>query len=530
MNRLIAYDAAVPVPGQPYALLTSSLGESLFTGNVPDILGALLTVTDYSIPPSAILRIAWNVDEFAAPLLRLLDKDTRRKLVNGPQKVQVKGYTLFYMPGKMFSVKGAGNESTIYGLADFFPENSPAPEDVNETWHRADNLLKCLEPFGVLSPTKLTSPISVFANSVLSQKPEIIPTIADLPDSALGCAEYALECTNRPWVSNYQVGHWERCLDYDLTAAFPSEAAKLLDTRYADISYSKTLPENADWGFLRGEITINPQSPLAFTSPIVGRIADRLVNATGSWPDFLTLDQVNFIKRWKLGEFEARDGWFLRFYERHYPIRDLLTDLYQRRSGGILADRFAKKAANGLVGKMIEVHRSGQYGDYYNPMWHAIATNRVSLKVGELLYNNSIQPDELISVDIDGCKVTKELDTGADGQGMGHWRLSGTGPVIALAPGAVLLGGRKPNGINYHQLTKLIQEHPASSYYATKIARRVTIPNKETKELGEDQEYEASIDLNAMELAQNRVFDKFPRTGRALLNGQYRSRPIEVDR
>jgi hypothetical protein len=121
--------------------------------------------------------------------------------------------------------------------------------------------------------------------------------MGDTPDKYCEAQIYGNNCTAREWREALQIGHWasDECFMYDLSSAYPSEAARLPDLRYARYVYSKEMVDSAYWGFLRGRVTINGN---VRCSPIMTRLPDgRMVNPVGCWNTFLTLDEVRFAPR-----------------------------------------------------------------------------------------------------------------------------------------------------------------------------------------------------------------------------------------
>jgi hypothetical protein len=265
----------------------------------------VIAMLDFLLEPYPdTLKTAWNLDDFAAPILRLLNLDICRKIARTNEATfGVDGseltYSLYYLPGKLLTVtKIPGDnltrqKATIYGLDGFFDDTMTEPVSAAALEELGNRLLTELGKIGI-SPKKLTTPLGAFLSGY---KLPYVPTMGDTPDKYCEAQIYGNNCTAREWREALQIGHWasDECFMYDLSSAYPSEAARLPDLRYARYVYSKEMVDSAYWGFLRGRVTINGN---VRCSPIMTRLPDgRMVNPVGCWNTFLTLDEVRFAPR-----------------------------------------------------------------------------------------------------------------------------------------------------------------------------------------------------------------------------------------
>lgn len=508
MDRVVAYCSS-PL-SSAHSLLRDSCGGVLISSSLPDQLDFLIFSTSASIPQLS-LRVVWDLDGFVSGLL---SAPIRESLSKPPHRVLFQSYRIYYIPGKVFSVSKDHNESTVYDLSQYFPDD-PEPDSLVEIQRMAELLLATLSDLGIPSPTTLASPVAcAMASGWLDGYQKTIPTIMEALETHWEAYEYALQCTPREWVSNYQVGHWPlgECFSYDLASAYPHQSSQLLDLRDCQFTKSSTLDDTAYYGFLRGRIKVYPDSPLAFCSPFLSDRGDgTLVNFTGTVDDYYCLlDEVRYLYRYRLGEFQLRDGWFVKpisGVRPHLPFREMMSSLYSRRSLSPTASFFLKRVMNGIIGKLLETRKDEdgnltKYGLWYNSIYHAIITTRTRLQVFDFLVENDVRPEELIHIGVDGGKITRYIPLLSD-VGMGKWRMQNTQPTVILSPGAILSDTRRYKGMDYLQLVSLIQEHPASSSYG-------------------------DIDLGRVFLNQTRIFARLPKTGRALLEGNYRSGPVEL--
>jgi len=339
-----------------------------------------------------------------------------------------------------------------------------------------------------IDPVKLTSPAKVYEECVLDHMS--IPTMYDSPEENWDAYEYASRIMNREWRCVYQIGHWNETYDYDLQFAYPSVAAQLYDTRRAEFIHSKEYVK-AHWGFLYGEIDIT-----ADLHPVVS--ADGGLYK-GKRDDYISQDMVQFIEKRGLGSFKLKDGWFLKFFNSCTPLEVAMNRLFDLRGAGGLREHLAKKFAQSVYGKFSEEHADGTYGWHYNPIYAAMITTRVPIRVADFIYQNNAV-ENVISVIVDGCLMDKNVVIPTK-YGIGLWKASPASPALVLSQGLQFHNGKKPAGLSYDEMMAGIREKPRSRSYF-------------------------GIDLTLLEL--NRKFDKVPHSGEQLITNVYKSKSMEV--
>lgn len=498
-----------------------------------DLKELLFTLSDEDCE-SMRANFAWNIDEFIAPVLKLLKREELKELVK-EHWLKVPGFgKLQYIPGKILGVyEGRSQPVLFYSLDQYFPEVDD-PKDANMIWALADILVKTLNGMGIYAKS-YTSPAKIYEQGVLDHCE--IPTADDVPDGAEECVKYAWHCAGKTWIECLQIGHFDRTFDFDQTSAYPYQMTKLQNTKYAKYQKSSTMIENADWGFLRGRVTINPEVKV---HPITHRLPDgSIINPGGSWDEWLTLDAVRFIYKWSIGTFKLYDGWFLTFMSPQKPLEIVMKRLFAYRGQKDLRDQLAKRMANGAIGKFLEEHKGGsEFGQYYNPLYGAMVQERTRLEVGRFIYVNKLWNKDIVSVNTDGVLSTKDVGMKLDRpKVMGKWRLADIGPALAESSGNVFHSDKRPHGITYDALMDALEEKPNESFYGLRGTRLVTIrdiiDNKaDWNELGKPKTFAtSSVDLVKL-LAMNktktldRVYEGIPQTGKELLNNHYTSEPI----
>ena len=522
--RVVGYTSDI-IGGQ---VVVQNSEEDTLASNDPHELLAFVgdnyTDTEREIPYSE-MKVAFDLDVFLSPILKQLPMSTVRKLA-GPSH-QSNG--LFYIPGKLFSCEVDNHKSYFYHLAQYYEDLEP-PTDPMVIAGLGRDVVDAYRQMG-LSPYKLTSPVSVYESEIMSHMQ--IPTILDLPRGSQyeEVIDFAEACIGRLWISAYQLGHWNigEVHGYDVQSCFAYHASQLYNIKYARFAKSKFLCEGADWGFIRGKITINDDMAV---SPILRNTNGQVLNPYGTWEDVITLDEWHFIDKWKIGHFEPIEGWYIKFDAPVRPLEIPLQRLFDLRNKGGLVKLLAKRIANGCCyGKFIESHDDGTVGRYYNPLWAAMVSTRGRLQVAEFIYEHNLQ-DSLVHVGVDGLLTTKHVRI-PDKVGMGLWKENPRSAALVLSPGRVYTADKKPQGLNYDRIMEMLESKPRESYYTAKLMRRQTLAESveagDLAHLGELKETHSSVDLNLLRTSQDRIFPKFPKTGSDLLTMRYVSRPLAID-
>jgi hypothetical protein len=518
-------------------LIQASTDETILSTSLEKLLGFL--IEPYEDDPNyreqwgrypTVIRLTWNLDEFVSPLLRLLGERHCRELAE-TKETRWQDFKLFYIGGKIFSIKHDKYFAQFFDLSQYYQDSLPeAPTDAFEVRYLGKKVEEVLARMN-LKPSRWTSPASILRECIL-EKMEVVPSVWDNERVHIRRepTNYALRCCHRLWISNFKVGHWDTGTihDYDLTSAYPSEAMQLYDTSPSNCEYTKStefIPD-ADWGFLYGDITINKDF-----SPIMHQDGNgELRNPIGQWRGHLTLDELGFLEKHKIGTFKLNNGWFLKFKSHEPVFDDALQKLYSYRGKHFLTDALAKRMANSLYGLTIQKYQDRTSGKFFNPFYAATITTRCRLKVAEFILANELQ-DHLVAVNVDGCLVDKPVAESKLGSGMGKWKFAGDDATIVVSPGMIFRADKKPHGINYGTLMALIEKSPNSAIYSVDLPKRVTMKEAlriDFALIGTVQKFGSTIDLNLARTSQDRVFRKFPKTGKELLGRQYTSEPVTI--
>ena len=160
------------------------------------------------------------------------------------------------------------------------------------------------------------------------------------------------------------------------------------------------------------------------------------------------------------------------------------------------------------------------------------------------LMNYEVKPNEIISIEIDGFRLNRELPlpkldlrtwqtTGMDLPPMGTLRYAGSSAVVIYAPTKIFTLDKNPGGqgVTISRLVDAINESPNKTEYKFTTKRMVqpsALFTDANARVGDMVDYTTGLDLRNLDDDQNRVFPKLPHTGRALLSNKYLSEPIVV--
>ncbi len=378
--------------------ITSSTSEHSITEIADNLDHALEILT---LPyEEQVLRICWNLDATIAPLLRLLGKELCKKL-HRTNKSFCRPYSIFYISDKLFSIKRIPSKEKMnfYSLEQYFPDYNE-PENAQEIARLGEKLLTALNKMG-LYPTKLTSPVAIWEQSIMNHLN--LPTAWDMPKEA---AKFAHLCSGKLWIECYQVGFWEQAYDYDIIASFPTVAKNLIDIRHCEWIEDNNYQANAIYGYCKGEVTIYDHIKV---SPIIHEAEDgKLTTPTSTWNTYLTKSEIDFILKWDLGQFESEEGWWAIPRQMNKPLGIPMDRLLAfRNNDNKLIKMLAKRMSVGIYGKFGEEHKE-KFGKHFNSCWFAEISTSVRLQVAEFIYKHKLQ-DNLIHVSVDGILVDKEI-------------------------------------------------------------------------------------------------------------------------
>ena len=391
--KIVAYETKL-LPNK--VAIYESTGDKVASKRLDELFSFLLEQYDNCI------KVCWNLNETIAPLLKILG-EKRCQNLHTAKKLHYPPFGIFYIPDKVFSVKHIPSRASLnlYGIDQYYPDIIDNP-NVDNVQGLGENLMHNLDRMG-LQPTKLTSPIAIYQQCILSKLD--LPKLSDMPVEVI---EYANRCAGKLWIEAHQVGYWEQVFNYDIVASFPAVMQELLDIRYCDWVQSDKYVDKAIYGYCKGKITIYDDVQV---SPII-RIKDdgSSSSPTGTWLDYLTKNEIDFIQRWKIGKFNIENGYWaipkVPIDEITRPLKEPLSKILKFREMSGIQSFLAKRMSVGIYGKTGEEYEE-VLGPYANPCWFAETSTQVRLQVAEFICSNQLQ-QHLIHVGVDGILLDKK--------------------------------------------------------------------------------------------------------------------------
>jgi len=447
-------------------------------------------------------HVAWDLSSFTDIIFTLLPKATMNELAT-----KTKAY---YQDTKIFSVDRwlglthtkplHGNfvdkrENNFFGISHWMPPNTDPPKDANEVAKYGEEIISGLDRMGI-QPDKLTSPVGVFSDELRNYN---LPTIYS-NENIIDACEYCLPMMRNEWRSAFKLGFFPEVYSYDMTSAYPSIIAHLPNTDKCKIEFRESYtPSN--WAIVYGTIEV-----LADISPIVYDTGDGFINPKGKWSDYFTKDDINWLLKRKLGTFKMRDGYFFNFPSSDRPYKEPMAKLFAMRDkSDVMVNNLAKRAAQGVSGKLDQDNQDGSLGELYNPIYASMTRSRCRLKLANFIYDNNLL-DDVLAVQVDGCESLKEVQV-TDNNVMGAWRLDSVSPALIAGKGEIWKPNKKPLNISYQQLMEAIKERPNKTFY---------------------QFGDKYIDLNLASVDTDRIYNNLPLTGGELLANKFESSPIGI--
>lgn len=463
------------------------------------------------------LFVFYDLDQAISPLLSKLPISIQKELaIKG--KVVWRGWDMFYEPTKILCIcKDGGENHKFYNLAQYFPDYDLKDELIAQRC--VQELENALQIMGIWTDT-LTSPASIYEKYYMRNLD--IPTRNDLVDLPKELIEYAVNCADRELCETYQISHFDKIFEYDLSSAYASVAKNLLDYRDMDILQSSDYQPESVYGYCKCELDIDKRvkvSPIIYVAP-----DGTHSTATGLRKDYLSKAEIDFITKYRIGQVDIIDGWWLKPRKEVMPLEHVFDrQLEYKKSNVPLVATLAKEMVNGVIGKFGAEYWDS-VGEFYNPFWFGEPTTQTRLEVGKFIYRNKCW-DNLIQVRKDSVMVDRPLDDIPD-----RWRLAYEGEAIVISNDLTFLENRHPKHWTLAEVKEMFTEHPNTSYYEKKLDTLVTLEDahkrKAWKELGLGKQAISSIDF--YRLKTDRRFDDLPQTGGDIMNHVYKSEPLEV--
>lgn len=478
-------------------------------------------------------NVFYDLDMAVAALLRYAGATQEQgKRLLDTHKLHIAPYTFSYYPGKLFSIDqgyGRGHPyNNFYNarqFTDVHHQESTNTEELiskaKEAEEIAKQVLDAYRELGIHSDS-LTSPIAAFDKSGMMPN---TPTMDDIPQEA---HELAYSCVKGNWLECYQLGYFPKTYDYDINSAYASELARLLDVRRG--RWTQDYENGAVYSFIKGTLRTNtPFHPFLVSS------GEMSYTPTGEWETVLTLQEIRFLERYKLGSFERKEGWYWipNNQPGYEPYKGIVTYLWKKRqeTQSQMTSSIVKRLLAGMWGKTLELRGtpgSIEFGPRFNPVYGAIVETNNRLKVAQTCLDNGIIP---LSVAVDGIITDRPLNMPL-GNNPGQWRLSHNGRCVIISSGIVGMEGKEANedfSIKFDWLMERLSANPeAAEYQMVKLAPITlakAIAENKWEKLGELEQMERTIYIDG---ENKRCYPQRPKCGQDILDGQYGSMPWDI--
>jgi len=190
--RIVAYQTTI----NGKVLIEESGGEFVVSNDIDELFAFLLE------PYEDTIKVCWDLDSTVSIILRLLG-EAKCRILRSTKRLFYPPFHLFYIPDKILSIRHTPSrrKMSLYGLRQYYPDLDV--NNVEEVQMLGVKLLKELEKMG-MKPTKLTSPVAIYDECVLSKLD--LPGVKDIPVKVL---EYAYRASGRLWIEAHQMGYWE---------------------------------------------------------------------------------------------------------------------------------------------------------------------------------------------------------------------------------------------------------------------------------------------------------------------------------
>ena len=474
--------------------------------------------------------VFYDLDAAVASLLHLIEcnKADAQKLLR-KETLWLAPYILTYFPKRFFSIDyGGGGKNHPYlnfanmnqmGYHDaYYTEGNPLQDAVNKAKEAEEtaiavDLILC--KLG-LPNSSLTSPSSTFLKKFNLKW----PTMDDCPDEV---TELAKDGVMGQWFESFKLGAFEP-RDFDINGSYLYELSKLPDIRNGKWIQARTPPDTAILGIAKG--TLDTEAPF---HPFIVKINKYNYTPIGRFPAILTLQALQFLKRWNLGTFQVDEGWWW-IPQNHYEIyKGAMMFLWKARQGTSGRERLIiQRIYSSLVGKQLEHFDTKGFGDMFNPIIGLTVEVNSRLHVAEACMQSNIIP---LAVMADGFITDTQIDLPLNTE-LGSWRLSAKGKCIIAGTGMVAFQENTSAtelGLDYASLCKQVKENPEATEYLRSTYLPITLAlalEQGFSKLGEVQLIERSLNIGT---ENKRMYPSRPRTGRDLLNNTWNSMPRDYN-
>ena len=444
-------------------------------------------------------------------LMRLNENDLQT--LRDKEKLYKPPYKVTYFSGSFFGLDegfGVGhNYANFYDTWRYREEDHYDSEDTPESVKERAKIAKQTATEVLTSFNKLgikefgSSPVNAF----IKRYPLHIPGKGSVPQKAMELSyKHALD--NMNWTECWKLGHYDS-FDVDLNGAYMYELSRLLDLRYGKWVQSNTIPENARYGILDGQITTRENF-----HPYSYHFGDMFYTPIDSWETPLYLEQYKNLYIRKQGYYEIKDGYFWIPDKEVYFLSGVIRWLQTKKESFTGLDRdIVKRIGVGIWGLLLlirGVKENTKLGDNFNSFYGGLVQSNVRLRLSNMCLDNNLVPIHLV---IDGATLERKPNLNFNTE-LGGWKLAHEGKCFSIGSGAVALQGKQGKGdfaLDYDWLLEQIKENPEADRYTMK---KYSVAGISDKRFGEIVETERTVVIGQ---DAKRLWKDYPKYGQDLL-------------
>jgi hypothetical protein len=349
------------------------------------------------------LRICYHLDFMVSNLCSILKISNANLLkLYETSELKLSGYKFKYVPKKFFSIEKEDKFVVMADASQYMERWDLVGDPLNkakEACKLGGQVYNALSKLG-LHPKTLVSPISAFDKEIFSKLN--LPDFADIPPEA---SEYAYNCCHGPWVSAFQVGKWDKVYDLDIVSAYPFQLTKCIDTRLGTWIKTDKWQEDAYYGYAKGIVNITSD----FSPIIYSKTNEVSYTPKGEWETFLNKKEIEFIKKYGIGDFQLDEAWWFFPEKINYPLKKIIEWLYTKKETAKGMERkIVKRIMSGMWGRCLQVDFGETAGEYFNAPWGCEVEVGTRLAVARFILDNNLV-DHVIHIAVDGVLVDKEV-------------------------------------------------------------------------------------------------------------------------
>lgn len=546
-------------------LICDSEGNSTYLKSIGDCLN-FLTSNRFRTTTNFFYNIQYDFDA----VMKYLSQEDLQVLVKDC-KIEIYGYTIKYIPKKMFTITRNGNSYRFFDLAQFYEMSlEKAARLYTKLFKNEDNLDRArigMEPQYWLDheheilkyciqDCKITSDLG----EVLQK--ELIHTTGHAPKGYISQAgiskDYFRRRCHLPDIRKiphhakyyafqaYHGGRFEvtergsvgEVTALDINSAYPYQIANLIDINEGDWKRVSVLNRDAHYGFYLASVKIS----YTHLPPLAMNAYGTVIFPCGEWTAYFTKDELEALDG--IGEYTIIGG--TEFYPDKivYPFKEAIEALYGKKKitpKNSYEYALYKKIMNSLYGcfyeKIKQPDGSLKAGLLFNPIYASIITANTRLQLWQEARKYG---KRCVSMATDGLLIRGD-HTRDDNKELGEWGFDGVDDAIILRSGIYSMGEvmkqrcvikadvyYTPHG-DFKNLFDYINKYPDMKKYPVLNQRPLHMREcivhhkAHTKEdINIFVKSELAFDLNT---DVKRIFEKTDITGRQLLEGKIASNP-----